>query len=54
LINNYSTNEEIITNKKYDELIDSLSINEIEKQINTTDILIETKAAGLSLVTTKW
>jgi NADPH:quinone reductase-like Zn-dependent oxidoreductase len=34
---------------KYDELIDSLSINEIEKpSIKVTDILIETKAAGLS------
>jgi hypothetical protein len=38
---------------KYDELIDSLSINETEKpSIKATDILIETKAAGLSLVTT--
>jgi NADPH:quinone reductase-like Zn-dependent oxidoreductase len=34
---------------KYDELIDSLSINETEKpSIKATDILIETKAAGLS------
>jgi hypothetical protein len=34
---------------KYDELIDSLSINETEKK--ATDILIETKAAGLPVTT---
>jgi hypothetical protein len=33
---------------KYDELIDSLSINEKKPSIKATDILIETKAAGLS------
>jgi hypothetical protein len=33
---------------KYDELIDSLSINETEKTSIKADILIETKAAGLS------
>jgi NADPH:quinone reductase-like Zn-dependent oxidoreductase len=34
---------------KYDELKDSLSINEIEKpSTKVTDILIETKAAGLN------
>jgi uncharacterized surface anchored protein len=33
---------------KYDELIDSLSINRKRPSIKATDILIETKAAGLS------
>jgi hypothetical protein len=44
-----STDMKLLQIIKYDELIDSLSINETEKpSIKATDILIETKAAGLS------